>query len=149
MPVMKYDFVTGIETAAAPDAVPAAAPGDAFILGEQTSFTLADSQATTNVTSMVFSKVTYRAVWLMVTIFRSASGGSTRAQTGILQLITDGTNWEIGPMSMAAVPNTGDAGVTFTVTSAGQVQYATDANGGSYLAANSYLKWKILDLVAA
>ncbi len=42
-----------------------------------------------------------------------------------------------------------DAGVTFTIdTSTGQLKYASDANGGSYSAATSWLKWKLEDLVS-
>lgn len=148
MPIQKYDFTTGIETDTPPVSSAAAAIGDAFILGYQTQFTIANNQALTNVTGVVFSKTTYRAVWLQFTIYRSASGGSTRAQTLLVKLINDGTNWELehgGP----SVPASDDAGVDFSVTSAGQVQYVSDDNGGVYDAATSWLKWKVVDLVAA
>lgn len=143
-----YDFTTGIETDVEPSAEAADEVGDLFVLGYQTQFTIADSQSTTNVTGCVFSKATYLSVWLQMTIYRSASGGSTRAETMLVRLINDGTDWVMDQSSVAA-PASDDAGVDFSVVaSTGQVQYASDANGGSYDAATSYLLWKIIDLVA-
>lgn len=145
--LQRYDFVTGIETAAAPTPSPPAAPGDIAVLGATTTMTLADSTGPASITSLLFDKTIYRCFMITYSIYRSASGGSTRAQFGTLMGITDGTNWEIVDQSVS-VPSTDDAGVDFTITSAGQVQYTTDANGGSYSAANSIMKWELLQLIA-
>lgn len=149
MKIQRYDFVTGIETAAAPDATAAAEPGDAFILGLKTQFTIVDNQSSAaNVTDAVWSKTTYRSVILLATAYRSASGGSTRAETFHIMMVNDGTNWACDVRSVAA-QGASPAGLTFSVTSAGQLQYVSDANGGSYSAATSWLKWSVLDIVEA
>lgn len=147
---MKYDFVTGVQSGTMPATTAASVAGDVFVLGLQNQFTIVDNNASpASITSMVFDKTLIRSVFVQMTFYRSASGGSTRTQSGIWLLATDGTNWYLTPMGQGNAPDTGDAGMTLTITSAGQVQYVSDSNGGSYLAANSWLKWKILDLVAA
>lgn len=148
MPIQRYDFVTGVESDTMPSTSAGDAVGDALVLGLQNSFTIADNQSSAaNVTSALFDKTVYRAVWLEYSIYRSASGGSTRAQTGLIRMVTDGTNWEIDDTGVS-VPSSDDAGVDFSVTSSGQLQYVSDANGGSYLAATSVMKWKINALFA-
>ncbi len=148
--IMKYDFVVGVESDSAPDTEAASEAGDVFVLGLQTQFTIANNQGVAaDVTGMVFSKTAYRAVYLQLTMYRSAAGGSTRTQSGLWILTTDGTNWYLTPMGSGNAPDTGDAGITLSITSGGQVQYVSDDNGGSYSSANSWLKWKLVDLVAA
>jgi hypothetical protein len=148
--IQKYDFVTGVVAASPPTTTVGSAVGDLFVLGLQTQFTLVNNQASAaDVTGVVFSKTTYRAIYLQLTVYRSSSGGSTRTQSGIWILTTDGTNWYLTPMGQGNAPDTGDAGLTLTITSAGQLQYVSDDNGGVYNSANSWLKYKIMDLVAA
>lgn len=147
MPIQKYDFVTGIENADAPASSAAAVIGDSFVLGYQTQFTIADNHAAANVTGALFDKTVYRAVLLQGTIYRSAAGGLTRAHVVNIMMVNDGTDWEI-QVSGVSCPSDDDAGVDFSVTSSGQLQYVSDANGGSYSSATSWLKWKIVDLVA-
>jgi hypothetical protein len=142
-----YDFTTGIETASAPTTSAPSGLGDVITLGSTTQFTIADATGPANVTNIVFLKTVYRAFEISYCLYRSAAGGSTRAQYGKLFCVTDGTNWEIYDTSVS-VPNTDDAGVDFTITSGGQVQYTSDSNGGSYLAANSYMKWELVQLIA-
>ncbi len=144
--IQRYDFVVGIETEEAPTAGIASVPGDVFVLGNANRFTLANNQSAANVTGAVWLKTVYRSVWLRYTIYRSASGGSTRAETGTLQLVNDGTNWEVSPVSSVSVPSSDDAGVDFSITSAGQLQYVSDDNGGAYSAPNSWLDWKVIDI---
>lgn len=108
-----------------------------------TSFTLVNNQASAaNVTGLSFDKTKIRSFVVEYTLYRSASGGLTRAQRGTLVGVTDGTNWE-----MIERPYAGEAGVTFSITSAGQVQYVSDDNTGSYSAPNSVMKFKIADLM--
>lgn len=148
--VVEYKFVSGVESAAPPLVGAPSAPNDVFVLGNQTKFTLVNSQVSAaDVTSALWAKASYKAVYVLYTIFRSASGGSTRTETGMLMLVNDGTNWTVAPSIFAAAPNTTDGGITFSVTSSGQLQYVSDDNGGSYSSANSWLAWKVFDLVAA
>lgn len=143
----QYDFDSGIETPTAPTATPPAAPGDVVTLGAKTRFTLANNQSVTNITGCVFNKTVYRMFIISYSIFRSASGGSTRAEAGFLIAITDGTNWVISK-SASNCPDSDDAGVDFSITSAGQLQYVSDDNGGSYSAANSVFDWELTQLFA-
>lgn len=147
MPIRDYNFDTGIETEALPSASTPTAPGDIFVLGQKTTFTIADAQALTNVTSLSFDKTIYRSFILTYHIYRSASGGSTRAQSGTLYGITDGSTWQLDNRYVC-VPAADDAGVDFSITSAGQIQYVSDANGGSYSAAASILCYELLQLMA-
>lgn len=148
-PIQKYDFVTGVETDTPPTPDPASAPGDLFVIGAKTQFTIVNNQSSpANVTDAVWDKATYRSVTLLVTVYRSASGGSTRAESFLILLVNDGSSWELLVTSVA-VPSSGDSGMTFAVTAAGQLTYVSDDNGGSYSAATSWLKWSILDIVEA
>jgi hypothetical protein len=147
MPIRAYDFVAGVETSSVPDPATPSASGDVVTLGFYqdgfTDFTLANNQATTNVTGLSFDKTVYRSFVIEYQIYRSASGGSTRARAGSLIGITDGSGWEMVEGPSAVMPADTDAGVTLTITSAGQIQYSTDDNGGSYNAANSLFSYKI------
>lgn len=149
MATRDYEFDTGIETDSAPTSSAPTAPGDFVSLGAKTSFTLVNNQSSpANVTGLSFDKSVYRSFILTYQIYRSASGGQTRAENGLIMGITDGANWEISVSPSVTVPNTGDAGTSFTITSAGQIQYTTDDNGGSYLAANSKFEYELLQLMA-
>jgi hypothetical protein len=142
-----YDFVGGVETDTDPAASDPVAAGDVVTLGYLqdgfTDFTLANNQAVTNVTGLSFDKTVYRSFVIEYQIYRSAAGGSTRARAGSLMGVTDGSGWELVEGMNAQMPADTDAGVTFTITSGGQIQYATDDNGGSYNAATSLFQYKI------
>jgi hypothetical protein len=147
MATRKYDFDAGVSTASSPTVAAPTAIGDIVALGAKTTFTLVNNQSSAaNVTGLLFDKTVYRSFMLTYSIYRSASGGSTRAETGILMGITDGTNWEIATTAVT-VPATGDSGVTFSITSSGQIQYTSDDNGGSYSAANSVMSYELLQLM--
>lgn len=147
MATRKYDFNTGVQTASSPVVAAPTSVGDVLVLGATTRFTIVNNQSSAaNITGMVFDKTVYRSFLITFTVYRSASGGSTRAESGTLKGVTDGTSWEVDPDSVS-VPNTGDTGITFSITSAGQVQYASDDNGGSYDATKSVLDWELLQLM--
>lgn len=153
MVIREYEFDAGIETGAVPDPADPSASGDVVTLGylisRKTTFTLANNQSSVaNVTGLVFDKTVYRSVHIRYQIYRSASGGSTRAKTGTLILLTDGTSWDITEGASVQLPTDTDAGVTFTITSAGQIQYTSDDNGGSYSAANSVFEYQIVSKMA-
>jgi hypothetical protein len=128
--------------------VPTAGTGRWIRFPNLTTFTIANNQvAAANVTGLVFDKTKVRSFMVEYQIYRSASGGQTRAQRGTLIGITDGTNWDIIERPFVSLPSTSDVGVTFTITSAGQIQYTSDDNGGTYSAANSKMDWKTTDLM--
>lgn len=121
---------------------PTSGSGRWLRMGGKTKFTIADNQSSAqNVTGLSFDKTKTRSFVLRYTVYRSASGGSTRSQSGLCLFVTDGTNWDY-----AQGPDVGDAGVVLSITSAGQVQYTSDANGGSYDANNSWMKYEIADV---
>lgn len=117
---------------------PDAGTGRWLRLLKSTEMALTDSQASVaSVTGALFDKTLIRSVTIRYAIKR---GTSTRAQSGYLELVTDGTDWEVVIVPGATLPSGGDVGVDFFITSAGQLQYTTDAG------ANSVLSWKITDL---
>jgi hypothetical protein len=117
---------------------PDAGTGRWLRLSKKTRFALTDSQAVAaNITGMLFDKTKIRSVTMKVVIAR---GTSTRAASFNLECVTDGTSWEVIEGSGAALPSGGWHGITFTMTSAGQIQYTSDAG------ASSTLDWKIIDL---
>ena len=121
---------------------PTAGTGRWLRMDRKTTFTIADNQGSAqDVTGLIFDKTKTRSFLVRYSIYRSASGGSTRSQYGMLLANTDGTSWDY-----SQGPDVGDAGVVLTVNSSGQVQYTSDANGGSYLAANSIMKYEIVDV---
>lgn len=124
----ELDFVDGFESSSS--------PGDS-----STSQTLANAQAATDVTSLLFSSATYRGVVVEVEVSRK-TGSSERRGFVKLKLVYDTTavSWVLVAVEEE---NTGtDLGVTWTVTAVGQVQYATDSQSGASYAGTG--KWKIL-----
>ena len=112
------------------------APSDA-----STSQTLANNQAAADVTSMLFSSATYRGVVVEIEVSRKTASSERRGFV-TLRLVYDTTaaSWVIVDVTE---DNTGtDLGVTWTVTAAGQVKYATDNQSGASYAGTG--KWKIL-----
>lgn len=111
--------------------------------GAQNKFTIADAEGTpTNVTSMLLDGTQYGSAKIGWRVLRISTGGGaqTRAQAGTLLAIFDGTNWSLSDGSATGT----DAGVLFTINaSTGQILYTSDANGGTYSSATSYLIWTI------
>lgn len=147
MATRKYDFNSGVETASSPTVAAPTAVGDVIALGATTTFTLADSSAAASITGLLFDKTVHRGFMLTGTIYRSAAGGSTRASFVVIKGVTDGSGWEIS-VDEVSNPSSDDSGIDFTITSAGQLKYASDANGGSYSAAASIFKYELLQLIA-
>lgn len=116
---------------------PDAGTGRWLRLFKPTEQTLTDASGPSNVTGAVFDKTKIQSTTLKYTIKRS---DTTRASSGLLELVTDGTNWEIVDLPAAALPSGSDVGVVFTITSAGQVQYTADAGSATKLS------WKIMDI---
>lgn len=87
------------------------------------------SNDTTNgtVLGLAFDTSTVRSAHITYAITRSgtvAAVASSEVETGTLDIVYNGSTWEISRMA------TGDAGITeFTITSAGQVKYTSDDFG--------------------
>lgn len=71
----------------------------------------------TNVNGMLFNTASVLSFTITYIAVRQDTGFSTIVQYGTLEGVSDGSNWTISDTY------TGDANLTFTITSAGQVQY--------------------------
>lgn len=120
MATRDYEFITSVETANLPSTA--------------SSFSIANNTGPSNVTGLLFDKTVSRSFRVDFQIYRSAT--AKQYERGVLLGITDGTDWYI-----SSVGSVGDAGVVFTITSAGQVQYTSDNMSGSYDTANSVMKF--------
>ena len=86
-------------------------------------FTVANNQAAAaNVTGLVFDKATVKAAKVTYAIDRSTDS-SNEQSVGELMIVHDATDdvWRINDTAVLD-----DTGVTFSITSAGQVQYTSD-----------------------
>lgn len=101
----------------------------------QTAFTVNNNVSTdTNVAGLSFNTGSVRAAFVEYSIYRvSDSTPSGTAEAGLMTLIYDnsaapGSQWTLTISSV-----TGNAGVTFTITDAGQIQYqSTDIGSTNY-----------------
>lgn len=71
----------------------------------------------TNVNGMLFDTASVLSFTITYIVVRQDTGATTNVQYGTLEGVSDGSNWTISDTY------TGDAGMTFTITTAGQVQY--------------------------
>jgi hypothetical protein len=97
--------------------------GNSFVSGDiaLTSFTAANNQASAaNVTGLAFANGTVRAFTSIVSITRGATYASYT-----LEGIQKASSWDLNQNYVGDV-----TGITFTITSAGQIQY-TSTNTGS------------------
>ena len=118
--------------------VPDAGSGRWLRLHKPTEQTLTDASGPADVTGAVFDKTVIQSVLIWFTVKRS---GATRAASGFLMMVTDGTDWAVAEGTAVALPVSAmDYGITWTVTSAGQLQYTADAGSASKLS------WKVLDV---
>lgn len=120
---------------------PTAGSGRWYRRNPSTRFTVANNTGPSSVTGLSFDPTKSRGLLALISVYRSASGGQTRAQSTLLQVVYDGTSCYVSE------PSSSYAGVDFSATSGGQVQYTSDDNGGSYSSATSYLDFKILEVM--
>lgn len=106
----------------------------------ETSFTIANNQSSAaNVTGLSFSGASVRSFSVDYHVYRNTTGGGATelAESGVLTGVysTVAAAWEMTPG-----PVVGNAGVTFSITAAGQVQYtSTNITGTS---GTSVMKFK-------
>lgn len=96
--------------------------------GTQLKVAVANNQAATNVTGLSVNKASYQAMFFQYTIYR-ATNSSNVAEIGqgfcVYNATTDA--WAISKIAAGD----DDSGVTLSITSAGQVQYASDNMAGT------------------
>ena len=93
----------------------------------QTSATIGNNQTSpTNVIGMVFDPTVVRGAVCEISVYR-VTDEEEKAQTSTIYLtyLTEATTWDI------VVAGGSDAGITFSITSIGQVQYTTDEMAGN------------------
>lgn len=93
-----------------------------------TSFTIANNQSSVaNVTSLAFDTSVVRSAIIEYSIYRYSDAPIEHSETGFIFLSykSIGASWEI------AQQYSGTSGVTFSITSAGQVQYTSTDLGGT------------------
>lgn len=98
----------------------------------ETAFNIANNQITdADVTGLVFNAASVRAAKISYSVFRvSTTNPSGFTETGTIQIIYDNNvGWSINHGAIL-----GSSGVTFTITSTGQVQYkSTDIGALNYI----------------
>jgi len=97
-----------------------------------TSFTIANTQAAAaNVTGLLFAGASVKAAFIDYRIRRYSTGGSGEERVEVGQLIAqykaNAATWTLTQMASAG----DDAGVVFSITSGGQVQYTSDTLPGT------------------
>ncbi len=93
----------------------------------ETLFTIANNQATANVTGLVFDHTVNSSAKIDFEIHRTTGSGELMAWGQLFAVYRTDLGWVlIGPNYSGDEPN-----VTWTITAAGQVQYATDNMAGA------------------
>lgn len=97
----------------------------------ETSFTVANNTVSvTNVTGLLFNTSTVRSAVIEYSIYRrSNSTPSGKAEAGIMNMVFDNDASSGNKCLLAIGPSVGNAGVTFSVTDAGQIQYTSSDIG--------------------
>lgn len=111
------------------------------IIVSQTSFTIANNQSSAaNITGLLFSPTLFRSVKIEYALYRQTdTAGSARAQMGQLRFVynTQAASWFVSDDFAGQ-----DAGVTFSITSSGQIQYtSTNISGTNY---SGNLKYSVI-----
>jgi hypothetical protein len=134
--IRKFDFNTLFTTPTLPAPGTPTLPDDltpkSYVDGTTLSFALANNQvAAANVTGLVFSSATYQAVHIGVYIKRKTdTAASDLYETGTLYMFYDfaDATWRYSFTSVGD-----DAGIEFSVTAGGQIQYtSTNIAGANY-----------------
>ena len=102
-----------------------------YVVDSDTSFTIANNQTTTDVTSLLFDGINTRGFILDYSIYRQTDTASSAvAQVGQLRGVynTQSTSWFMSDDFSGQ-----NAGVTFSILSSGQLQYSsTNISGANY-----------------
>jgi len=102
----------------------------------QTTFSVNNLVTTdTNIVGLTFNTGTVRAAFVNYSIYRvSDINPSGHAEAGIMTLVYDNSAAALSKWSISVGSISGSAGVTFSITDAGQVQYkSTDIGTTNYV----------------
>lgn len=92
----------------------------------QTTATINDNVTTfTNILGASFNSSINRSFKFSYAVQRT-DGSTTVAESGEINGVHNGTDWDY------SLSRVGDAGMTFNVTTAGQIQYKSSSIGGTY-----------------
>lgn len=110
----------------------------ATIIASQVTFTIANNQSSlANITGLLFNPATFRGIKIEYSIYRQTdTASSARAQIGQLRFVynTQAATWYMSDDYAGQ-----DAGVTFSITPAGQIQYtSTNITGTNYVGTLKY-----------
>ena len=113
----------------------------------ETAFNVANNQtdntgANGDVTGLIFNAASVRAVNISYSVFRiSNTNLSGHTETGTIQLIYDNNvGWSINQGNIL-----GSAGITFTVTPAGQIKYKSTDIGSTNYSGTMKFRAKVLN----
>jgi hypothetical protein len=90
-----------------------------------TSAILDNQSSAQNIQGLLFSSAAVKSFEVTYVVERS-DGSTTIVETGSMRGVYNGTAWEFG------VNAVGDAGMDYSITAAGQVQYYSTSVGGTY-----------------
>lgn len=107
--------------------------GTATATNEQSS-PIANNQTSASVSGLIFPSASVKTSFVNYYVKRIAT--ATVMEVGLLAAWYDGSTWNVGKAWYQ-----GDAGIDFTITAGGQVQYTSDNMSGVYDTANSKMKW--------
>jgi hypothetical protein len=98
---------------------------------DETTFTIANNQSSAaTITGLLFSGASVRSAFIDYQVYRNTTGGGAleRSEAGMLiaTYSTVAASWEI-----TSGLTVGDSGVTFSITSGGQVKYVSDSQSGT------------------
>lgn len=139
MSIRQYDFAnTGVETGTQPGAEPPVADGDLvnkgyledyYVMSVPITATIANNASATSITGLNIDNLVYKGAKISYCLERKTDSSNVQA-VGDIFIIWDSADlaWRITWTS-----NFDDElmGVTFTITSGGQVQYASDNMAGT------------------
>ena len=108
----------------------------------ETAFNIANGVSTQSVTGLVFNAAAVRSAKIDYAIYRvSDVETSGNTESGVLNIVYDNVaGWLISHGSI-----TGDAGVTFTITPTGQIQYSSTTLAGTVYSGTMKFRAKALN----
>lgn len=113
---------------------------------KETSFSLSNNQAATDVTGLVFSSANFHRAKIEFAIRRRDDTAEQDA-VGVIYVVfkKDAATWDLSVEFSGDAESGRPAGTTFSITAAGQIQYSTvDFNGGVGANYAGYLRFDVV-----
>ena len=129
---IRYDDYTRVHTVLSKD--------------KETEFALANNQSATDVTGLLFSSASFHRAVIEFSIRRRDDSAEQDCAGRIVAIFKkDAATWDLQVEYSGDAESGRPCGVTFTITAAGQIQYATvDFNGGVGANYAGYLRFDVL-----